>query len=358
MKPDGSDARRITELKDAAATGPAWSPDRQWIAFSAAIDPEFQLTPRNLFVIRADGSGLRQVTPIPRAGLRLDDVPKGTARGRALRVVKEAREPAAGFRVTAYGTRRAWETGPDGTFQIFLPSGGGWVKIEGVVDGRRWSGTRFATVREGATADLGDIVLSSGGDGEPCSPAWSGDGRTLAYLFRHSLVDRAERGGTVSLRVIRADGSGDQTLATPERVSIVAGPLLQGGVAWIKTSDGRIFRIDLDTRRISAMIDAGTGVPDALAIAPDGTTFATLRLEDAGMLSIALVRNGKPETLVTFRPDEAAPHAIDFSPDGSMLVMDRRSGTSSDLWTLTIASKAWTRLTSDGASSDPVWNGR
>ena len=119
-----------------------------------------------------------------------------------------------------------------------------------------------------------------------------------------------------------------------------------------------IFRVDLDTRRISGMLDAGLGVPDALALAPDGATFATLRLEDAGMLAIALVKHGKPETLVTLKPDEGAPHAIDFSPDGTRLVFDRRKGSSSDLWTLTIATKAWSRLTSDGASSDPVWNGR
>ena len=91
---------------------------------------------------------------------------------------------------------------------------------------------------------------------------------------------------------------------------------------------------------------------------PDGSTVATLRLEDAGMLAIALVRAGKAETLVTLKPDEGAPHAIDFSPDGTELVMDRRREGGSDLWVFKIATKTWTRLTDDGASSDPVWNGR
>src|SRR5689334_4560795 len=34
MKPDGSGARAVTDLKGAAAASPAWSPDRQWIAFT------------------------------------------------------------------------------------------------------------------------------------------------------------------------------------------------------------------------------------------------------------------------------------------------------------------------------------
>ncbi|HLF94685.1 MAG TPA: hypothetical protein VJB14_14570, partial [Planctomycetota bacterium] len=135
-------------------------------------------------------------------------------------------------------------------------------------------------------------------------------------------------------------------------------PVLQGTGAWLKTSDGRLFRIELATRRTSDLTDAGLGVPDAIALSPDGTTVATLRIEDAGMLAIALVRAGKAETLVTLKPDEGAPHAIDFSPDGTELVMDRRRAGGSDLWVLRIGTKTWTRLTDDGASSDPVWNGR
>ena len=358
MNPDGSAARALTSLKDAAAASPAWSPDRRWVAFSASVDPDFQLTPRNLFVVRDDGSELRQVTPMPRAGARLDDSRKGMMRGRACRIVDGLRVPAAGLRVTAYGTRRASQTGADGIFEIFLPAGGGWVKIAGMLDDRRWTASRFAASSEGVTTDLGEITVSPGGDGEPAAPAWSADGRSLGYLLRRSPANRPQFGSPVALHLVRVDGSADETVAEPGPASIVAGPILQGGTAWVKTWDGRILRIDLDTRGVSSVTDVGTGVPDALALAPDGSTFATLRLEAAGMPAIAIVKDGKAETLATLRPGEGAPRAIDFSPDGSELVMDLREGAASDLWSLRIATKAWTRLTSDGGSSDPVWHGR
>jgi hypothetical protein len=358
MKADGTGARALTDLKDAAVASPAWSPDRRQVAFSASVDPDFQLTPRNLFVIGADGTGLRQVTPMIRAGRRLDDAPKGIVRGRASRIIDGQRVPAPGLRVTAYGTHQASETAADGSFQVFLPAGGGWIRIAGMIDDRRWGASRFTAVSEGSTTLLGEITVSPGGDSEPALPAWGGDGRSIGYLSRHSLINRLQFGGTVSLHLIREDGSGDQTIAEPAGVSIIAGPVLQGGTSWFKTSDGRILRVDLDTRQISAAIDVGTGVPDALALAPDGATFATLRLESAGLLEVALVRGGKAIPLVTLQPGGGVPHAIDFSPDGTTLVMDRRDGARSDVWSLRIATKAWTRLTSDGQSSDPVWHGK
>jgi hypothetical protein len=358
MKADGTGARALTNLRDAAVASPAWSPDRRRIAFSASVDPDFQLTPRNLFVVGSDGTGLRQVTPMVRAGRRLDDAPKGIVRGRALRIVDGQRVPAPGLRVTAYGLHQAWETAADGSFHAFLPAGGGWIRIAGMLDDRRWDASRFTAVSEGTTTLLGEITVSPGGDAEPAAPAWSADGRSIGYLLRHSLINRLQFGGTVSLHLIRDDGSGDQTIAEPAGASIIAGPVLQGGTSWVKTSDGRILRIDLDTHQVSASIDAGTGVPDAIALAPEGATFATLRLDGAGHLEVALVRGGKAETLVALPPGEGVPHAIDFSPEGATLVMDRRDGPRSDLWSLQIATKAWTRLTTDGGSSDPAWHGR
>lgn len=60
VKPDGSDLRTL--LTDEYDNGvPQWSPDGQWIVFTG-FEPGFGTSAsRRLYVIRADGSGLRRV---------------------------------------------------------------------------------------------------------------------------------------------------------------------------------------------------------------------------------------------------------------------------------------------------------
>ena len=76
-----------------------------------------------------------------------------------------------------------------------------------------------------------------------------------------------------------------------------------------------------------------------------------------GAKSIVLVRKDSTETFATFKPDEAAPHALDFSPDGRRIVLDRRGPDGkSSLWILTLATKTLAPLVDPG--STPVWHGR
>jgi Tol biopolymer transport system component len=60
MQADGSGLRRITPWGLAASSG-GWSPDGEWIAFSAAS--------RELYLVRPDGTGLAPMTV---------DLPSGT----------------------------------------------------------------------------------------------------------------------------------------------------------------------------------------------------------------------------------------------------------------------------------------
>jgi hypothetical protein len=345
VREDGTGERQVTRLGSAAE--PAWSPDRRSLAFSAALDPDFNLLARNVFSVRHDGKDLRQVTPLPRAGVFLEDAPKAPVRGRAVVLDQASRRPATGLRVTAWATRASATSGGDGTFQIYAPAGVGWIRVAGTVDGRRVSAWKAAPVRPGEPLDLGDFVLAPGDGDAAGAPSWTADGRRLAYQFRRSLVDRFEMAGPVSLRTIHADGSLDAALHTPTRAAVVAGPVVRGPVAWFKTSDGRVHRIDLDTKRVSETFDAGIAAPDALAVSPDGTAVATLRLGAAGAVEILLSKGGAVESLSCDPP----PRALDYSPDGRRLVVERGGA----LWILDPASSSWTRL-ADG--SDPVWHGR
>ena len=60
---DGSHLRRVTPFSLQAGDGPDWSPDGKRILFRSPATGDFLNT--NLFTIRVDGSGLRQITHQP-----------------------------------------------------------------------------------------------------------------------------------------------------------------------------------------------------------------------------------------------------------------------------------------------------
>jgi Tol biopolymer transport system component len=73
VKPDGSDVRRVT-TKPGNDAHSAWSPDGEWLAFTSVrggFKDESALHPGNaqangdIYVMRADGSDVRQLTDTP-----------------------------------------------------------------------------------------------------------------------------------------------------------------------------------------------------------------------------------------------------------------------------------------------------
>ncbi|HVE40755.1 MAG TPA: hypothetical protein VNM14_12750 [Planctomycetota bacterium] len=354
---DGAELARIVPPTCPGASEPSWAPDRRWIAFTAALDPESNLYPRNIFIARPDGSELRQVTPMARAGGPPDDTPKGIVRGRAIIAAQASSRPIPGLTVTAYGLRHAEKTDADGNFQTYLPVGGGWIKLSGLSDGHPVVAHRFITPSEGRITDLKDVPLLPGEDDVPSAPAWSSDGKQLIYVQRHSLLDLKVGAPRTTLRRIGIDGSGDESIVSFSMSSIIAGPVVRGDSAWCKMSEGGIVRIDLKSKAVADLRPAGISAPDALAVSPDGLAAATIVMDASGARSIVLVRKDSNETFATFKPGEASPHALDFSPDGGRLVLDRHGPDGkSSLWILTLATKTLTPLLDPG--SNPVWNGR
>jgi hypothetical protein len=354
---DGSELRRIVPPTIPRAADPAWSSDRRWLAFAAAVDPDANLYPRNLFVARPDGADLRQVTPMPRAGVLGDEGPKGVVRGRAVLIADEGRRPLPGLRVTAYGLRRPESTDSEGNFQTYLPAGGGWIRLSGKVDGNPVLAWRFAAAVEGRVTDLKDVPLNIAVDDLPSSPAWCDQDRQLLYVMRRSSVDRSPGTPLCTLRRIRVDGSGDESVAAFGTSSVIAGPVVRGDRAWIKMSDGTILRFDLSTKTVAESRSTGLCAPDALAVSPNGTQVATLRMDAAGARALVILNKDGEVTLLEFKPGAAAPRGIDFSPDGTRIVLDLVEATGrSGLFILTIATRSLAPLVENG--STPVWHGR
>jgi TolB protein len=161
---DGSGDKVLPGTLSGGFQGLAWSPDGTRIAF----DGIRQLNPgetRTVYVVNADGSGLRDVDlSLPGPALRASGEPTWSPNGRQLSIERVFRNP-------------------DGTWETKL-----W--IVSLADG---SARRI-------TSGVGDDVR----------PAWSPNGKQIAFL-RYS-------GYEPDVFVVRPDGSGlRQITVTPER---------------------------------------------------------------------------------------------------------------------------------------------
>jgi TolB protein len=143
MNADGTGASQVTRGRDG---GPAWSPDGRWIAFTR------NTARADLFVVRPDGTGLRNVTRNPagadafgstwsrdgsRIAFRRMAAPAGTGiysigvDGRSLRrLAREAHEPEwspSGHRIAYLSQDRA--VGPGWQVYVMGPNGGGKRRV-------------------------------------------------------------------------------------------------------------------------------------------------------------------------------------------------------------------------------------
>jgi len=339
VKPDGSDPRLVLRLAGDIAR-PAWSPNRKWIAFSSSHRSDVNLYRRNLFIVRPDGSELRQVTPLPRSGLSLEGAPKGQVRGRAVLTLATGRMGAKDFDIAVYGRMTVGKTQEAGLFELHAPAGTTWIKVSGLHQGVRYSGVIMQPVQEGRSAELQrDIVLTPlGADLEADAPVWAPDGRSLLFVQRTPSVTGPP--AAAGLHRIRIDGSGNVQVSA-ETGSAEAIALATDG-ALVKMRDGRLLKVGLDSRHTIEKRDVGIATPDAIAVGPDGAVAFT-RMDDQLKSHIVV---GDRAVLTLDRPVRA----LDFSPDGRSLAY-----AADAVHILDLATGASRKL-ADG--TDPAWYGR
>jgi Tol biopolymer transport system component len=195
MRPGGGSPVNLTPNSEAADFGPSWRPDGRKLAFMST-----RRTPANLdgdseiFVMNADGSGLRQLT----ANALDDDWPTWSPDGRKLLFQRDF-DPIGGqvdydlFRMQADGTRQRNLTNSPGITEHesdWSPNGRSIVFVSG-----RDGDFEIYTMRLDGSRRR-QLTVNNGLHG---NPAWSPDGRKIAF--------NSDRDGDGEIYTMRPDGS-------------------------------------------------------------------------------------------------------------------------------------------------------
>ena len=284
-----------------------------------------------------------------------------------------------------------------------VPSDGS-VPVDETATPLRTHDDTIAFVRStGRESDLLAVVTADGsvrglvtGRGSVSTPAWSADGRSLAYAWR----DPTE--GGYRIRVADADGSNERTLTPGDAIDAspswspagdrIAWSSNRGGdgfaiflmgrdgmtghdgtdavrliegqaPAWSPTGDWIVFVREMDGRGDLFLVRPdGSGLRDLVAgpaddvdptWTPDGTAvvFASDRAGDHDLYRVE-VDGGAVEPILV---ESGADRDPAVSPDGSRIVFSRATAETADLWILDGDGTA-TQLTRDPRFDvDPAW---
>jgi Tol biopolymer transport system component/DNA-binding winged helix-turn-helix (wHTH) protein len=175
---------------------------------------------------------------------------------------------------------------------------------------------------------------------EDDSPAWSSDGRSIAFARRDTQVG-ADADGRSGIYVIPAIGG-------PER-QVYSGPLCGGHPTW--SPDGRtlvfsayqqdqgkvclLYRLSLDTREITRLVPSNTpnlGVGELDPVfSPDGKTIAFVDWVEAWNKDLYMIpsQGGTPKRL-TF--DQNTIWQPAWTSDGLNILFESSRGGSPELW--------------------------
>ena len=336
---------------------PSWSPDGSHIAFSsdrASTHPRRTFTrvhSTEIFVVAADGSGLRRIT----TGNAFVGSPAWSTDGRRLLVYEAPIEDVG----TIVAARRLHGTTQIATIDIAT----GALDVLTTGPGEKWSprwlpNGRVGFTSGGATPGLEFVSGTPGSRGEFGSPQWSADGRQM--LFHRDVGSgwpphvrvhsRDPRYGLVRTGVFASySPSGDRLVENDGTAGIMHNSILS------MNADGSQRTVLVTDSVVSALAPAWSPCGDRIAFAR-GRFFPATLGKSSAVIAIA-GSDGRGLRALTSGADNAG--FPSWSPDGRQLVYRLVSANRSALMIVDVESGAIRTLT-DGTSNDnsPAWSPR
>jgi Tol biopolymer transport system component len=213
MRSDGTESRRLTSRLP--TTDPSWSPDGRKIAFTRneEVGEYTTFTADDVFVMDADGSDVQRLTP-DEDGMSSGQ-PTWSPDGREIAFVHGPSRASSVGTATALmfgdllvmpaegGEKRLLTKGTDAS-PAWSPDGREIAFVRGYELNRPTGGMDLYVVR--ATGGVPRRLTSTPGTDET-APAWSPDGEWIAFM---RAAETAPYDGKVAIFVVRRNGTGER----------------------------------------------------------------------------------------------------------------------------------------------------